>query len=285
MITSELVEWAERTLKESPAIDHWQTGRERIEAEELLEFLLGDLPDPDDEMPTFIRRRYERLVERRATGEPVPHIKGFVEFRGLRLLARPGVFVPRDSSELLVQQATRRLRGRRDPLAVDLATGTGAIALSVANEVRTATVLGTDLSSDAVSLARTNARRLDLPVRFLRGDLFSSLPRKLRGRVDVVTFHPPYLGRGELRELPDEIRRFEPEEALTDRSPRGMRLIDRAAAEAWEWLRRRGWLLVEVSPDRSRQVAAILRRAGYGHVRSTKAGLEVSRVLTARAGR
>jgi release factor glutamine methyltransferase len=285
VIARELIEWAERTLKESPAIDHWQRGRERIEAEELLEFLLGDLPDPDDEIPAFGRRKYERLVERRATGEPVPHIKGYVEFRGLRLLARPGVFVPRDSSELLVQQAARRLRGRWDPVAVDVATGSGAIALAVASEVKTAAVFGTDFSPSAVSLARANARRLGLPVRFVRGDLFSSLPRSVAGRVDVVTFHPPYLGRGELRELPDEIRRFEPEEALTDRSPRGMRLIDRAAAEAWDWLRPGGWLLIEVSPDRSRQVAAILRRAGYGDVRTTKAGLEVSRVLTARAGR
>ena len=273
---------------QSPSVDHWQKGREQLEAEELLEFVLGEFPDDlDEEVSAPARRRFERLVARRATGEPVPLITGSFEFRGLRMKVRPGVFVPRDSSEWLVAQAVTRLRRKRKPVAVDLATGAGPIALAVANEVRGADVYGTDLTKEAVALARENARHLKVPARFVRGDLYGGLPRRLAGSIDVITFHPPYLGRREIRELPDEIRFFEPHTALTDQSPTGMFLIERAAEESEDWLRPGGWIFVEVSPDRSRQVAALLRRFGFRDVRSTKdprGGVlaDASRVLVGR---
>jgi release factor glutamine methyltransferase len=279
----ELIDRAVERLEASSAIDHWQKDRERIEAEELLTHLIGDDWTAKDEIPPVIRRSFERLIARRVTGEPVPYIMGHVDFRGLELLARPGVFVPRDSSEELAEQAVRRLRGRRRPVAVDLATGSGPVALAIAHEVKGAEVYGTDLSEEAIRLARQNVRRLGLPVTFLRGDLFGALPGRIAGIVDVITLHPPYVGRRELRELPDEVTKFEPVMSLTDHSPKGMGLIGRAAMEAWHWLKPGGWLLIEVSPDRSRTVATILRHAGYRDVRSTKGGLEVTRVLTARA--
>ena len=282
MRVGDLIERGERTLIESPSVDHWQKGRERMEAEELLEFVLGDLPDDDENVPPSARRRFERMIARRATGEPVPHIKGFMEFRGLELKVRPSVFVPRDSSEWMAEQAVRRLRRRQKPVAVDLATGAGPIALAVAKEVPGAEVYGTDLTREAVALARENARLLKVPARFIQGDLYSGLPRRLAGRVDVITFHPPYLGKKELRELPDEIRHFEPHSALTDRSPTGMWLIERAVEESEDWLRPGGWILIEVAPDRSRRIAALLRRSGFRDVRSTKEGLEVSRVVLGR---
>ena len=285
MRAGDLIDRAERTLVESPAVDHWQKGRERIEAEELLDFVLGGVPNDDDEVTSPAARRYSRLVEKRATGMPVPQITGFMEFRGLKLRVRPGVFIPRDSSEYMVVQAVRRLVRRRSPVAVDLATGAGPIALGVANAVRRGEIFGADISKEAVALARENARTLHIPARFVVADVFDGLPARLRGTVDVVTFHPPYLGRREIRELPEEISRFEPHHALTDRSPRGTWLIERAAAESEEWLRPGGWLLVEVSPDRSRHISAILRRAGLREVRSTRdpsTPLDVSRVIVGR---
>ena len=170
---------AVKVLKASPAIDHWQRGRERLEAEDLLWHVLGEEPDPKDEVSAADRRRFDGLVRRRSTGEPIPFIKGYTDFRGLELLAQPGVFVPRDSSENLATQATRRLRGRGRPVHVDLATGAGTIALAVANEVPGAIVVGTDVSADAVALARKNAKRLGLRARFVTGDLFGGLPRTL----------------------------------------------------------------------------------------------------------
>jgi release factor glutamine methyltransferase len=277
---------AVKVLKASPAIDHWQRGRERIEAEDLLWHVLGEEPDPRDEVSIAQRRAFDRLIRRRLTGEPIPFIKGYARFRGLDLLVRPGVFVPRDASEFLAEQAMRRLRGRPSPMHLDLATGAGTIALAVAHEVRGASVVGTDLSSDAVKLARANAKRLGLRARFHTGDLFDGLPRALRGTVDVITLHPPYVPMRELKDLPEEIRDWEPEHALTDRSPDGLGLISRSAREAPEWLSANGWLLLEVSSDRVNHVKGVLRGEAFRDIRSTKGGpLPLTRVIVARRPR
>lgn len=279
-----LLDAAVATLTAAPAIDHWQRGRERIEAEILLEHVLGEEPDPDDVVNGRRAARFRALIDRRAAGEPIPYIVGSAEFRGLELRARPGVFVPRDSSEFLAEQAVRRLRGRKSPVHLDLATGGGPVALAVANEVPWAEVWGTDLSEDAVRLARANARRLGLRARFVAGDLFQRIPRRLAGLVDVITLHPPYVARAELRDLPDEIADWEPEHTLTDFSVDGLGLLSAAAVEAPSWLRPRGWLLVEVSPDRSAAVRRVLRSRGFSDVRSTRGGaLQVTRVIVGRA--
>jgi release factor glutamine methyltransferase len=284
---SQVLDDATRRLEASPAIDHWQKDRERIEAEDLLCHAL-DVDDADDlaperEVSAAARRRFDRMVDRRARGEPVQLIKGYAVFRGLEILARPGVFVPRDSTEFLAEQAVRRLRGRRRPIHVDVATGGGTVALAVANEVPGVRAYGTDISAEAVRVARRNAERLRLRATFVVGDLFGALPSDLGGRVDVVTLHPPYVARAEMRELPDEIRRWEPAHTLTDQSADGLGLVGRTAAEAGAWLRRGGWLLVEVSPDRARAVAGVLRSNGFRDVRSTlDRGFKVTRVMVGR---
>jgi release factor glutamine methyltransferase len=286
MTGQELIDEAVDVLEASDALDHWQHDRERVEAEELLSHLIGTDWKAGDEISPSAARRFRRLIARRATGEPVPYIKGYAEFRGLRLIAKPGVFVPRDSTEFLAEQAVRRLRSRRGtPIHLDLATGSGPVALAVAHEVPRADVHGADLHAGPIRIARENARRLGLNVQFHLGDLFGALPPALAGTIDVITFHPPYVGNKEVKTLPAEVLAFEPLESLTDHSPLGMGLIERAADEAWDWLRPNGWLLIEVSPDRSRRVAAVLRRAGFADVRSTKGGIAVTRVLTAKAGR
>ena len=286
MKARKVLDEAVKVLKVSPAIDHWQRGRERIEAEDLLWHVLGEEPDPFGDVSADQRRAFDRLVRRRATGEPIPFIKGYTEFRGLDLLVRPGVFVPRDASEFLAVQAMRRLRGRSRPVHVDLATGAGTIALAVANEVPGASVTGADVSADAVRLARANAKRLGLRARFVTGDLFGGLSRMLAGTVDVVTLHPPYVPMRELKDLPEEIRAWEPEHTLTDRSRDGLGLIIRTAREAPSWLSPDGWLLLEVSPDRVNHVKGVLRREGFRDIRSTKGGpLPLTRVIVARRPR
>ena len=284
MRARKLLQEAIRDLKASPAIDHWQKGRERIEAEDLLAFVCdGEEPDPSDDVSKKRAARFRELVARRVTGEPIPYIKGFTEFRGLELKVEHGVFVPRDSSEFLAEQAVRRLRRRTSPVHVDLATGLGTIALAVANEVPHATVYGADVAEDAVLLARKNAKRLKLGARFVQGDMFGALPEKLRGKVDVLTIHPPYVAAGELDDLPDEIRAWEPEHTLTDRSVDGLGLVARTVAEGPRWLRPKGWLLIETDPDRARDVQRVMRKGGFRDVRSTKGGeLKVTRVVVGR---
>jgi release factor glutamine methyltransferase len=286
---ADLLDEGEARLKRSPAIYHWPSDRERREAANLLSFALGDreaseeLAQLDPAVSASARARYRRLIDRRARGEPMPHILGWTTFRDLRIAVRPGAFIPRQSSELLADRAVRRLRGRRRPVAIDLATGVGPVALAVAHAVRRAEVHGTDISREAVRQARANAASLGLRnAAFHRGDLFATIPAMLRGRVDVITVHPPYIPPLELGDLPVEIRGFEPEDALTDRSADGLGLLERTAEEAPDWLRPGGWLLVEVSPDRARDVRSRLVRSRYRDVRSTRGWPDISRVVVGR---
>ena len=281
-----LIAEGERRLRRSPAIDHWPRSRERDEARILLALCLGveaDNLDDDEAVDGRGARRYANLIRRRAGGEPMAHILGWTEFRGLRLTVRPGAFVPRQSSEFTVAQALRRLRRRARPVAVDLATGIGPIALALAAGAPRAEVHATDISAAAIRQARSNAASLGLRnVRFHVGDMFAPLPRWLRGAVDVLTAHVPYVPQSELRDLPLEVRGFEPEHTLTDYTESGLSLVERAAGEGGAWLRPGGWILLEVSPDFARRVRGLLIRAGFGEVRSTKGWPEVTRVVVGR---
>jgi release factor glutamine methyltransferase len=278
-----LIREAERALKASDAVDHPHAGKERIDAEEILTHLLGHEARDGERINGSTETRFRRLLARRLSGEPVAYLTGWTTFGDLELEISRGAFIPRQSSEFMAAQAARRLRGRPHPVYVDLATGIGPVALFVAAALPRVRAFGVDVSTKPLALARRNAARLALRnIRFLKGDLFGPLPSRLAGQVDVVTIHPPYVPRREMRILPEEIVRFEPKEALTDDSPRGDRILRRVAAEASGWLRPGGWLLVEVSPDRAREVATILRRAGFGEVRSTKGPVPVSRVVVGR---
>jgi release factor glutamine methyltransferase len=279
----QVVKEAAKALRSSPHIEHPHAGKERFDAEQIVHFVLGHEADRSEELAGSDLRRFRALLARRLRGEPVAYLIGRTEFCDITLEIGRGAFIPRESSEFMVEQAARRLRGRRRPIHVDLATGIGPVALAVAKTLPRASVFGVDLSRRPVELARRNAERLRLHnVTFLRGDLFGPLSRRLQGSIDVITVHPPYVGRREIRELPNEIRFFEPIESLTDRSPRGLGLLGRVALESPAWLVKGGWLLVEVSPDRSRPVARVLREAGFRDVRSTKGGVEVSRVVVGR---
>lgn len=286
MRAAQLLDEAEAEMLQSEAIDHWQKGRERIESGELLAHVLGGPVDENAEVLAAARRRFARLLVRRLAGEPVSYITGRVEFHGLDLEVRKGVFIPRAYTEFLADQAILRLRRRSAPVHVDLATGSGAVALVVATRLPDANVLGTDLAADAVAVARRNARRLGIAnAKFVTGGLFSGLPRALRRSVDTISFHPPYIPIAELADLPAEVAGFEPIHTLTDGSDDGLGLVRQAVVESHSWLRAGGWLLVEVSPDRSRAVATLMRRSGLVEVRSTRGEWDVSRVLVGRRPR
>lgn len=268
MKTTAALRHARRALAASPALEHY-AGQEVIESHELLAFVLDRRPDPSEVLSARDLHRFERAIERRLAGEPVAMIRGWEEFRGLRIGVRPSVFVPRESSEFLAEQAVRRLRARRSPIAVDVATGVGPVALAIAHEVPHARVFATDIAAPSIRTARANARALGLEVRFIVGDGLSRLPRTIRGSVDVITLHPPYVPVGDVSELPEEFLRFEPEHTLSDGSVDGLGLARSTAVSSMTWLRRDGWLAVEVSPDMSRRVAKVLREAGLRAVAVT----------------
>jgi release factor glutamine methyltransferase len=282
MNADDLTDDAKRTLVAVNERFGWQ-GDEEDQAWDLLVHVWGREPDLDDEVPADIERKFHKLVKRRVTGEPMAFILGWVEFLDFRLNLKPGAFVPRLTTEFLAQQAIKRLRPRRTPVHVDLATGVGPVPLGVARGVPKATVYGLDISRKAVNQAKANAHRLAVGnVTFLRSDMFSALPKRLRGEVDVVTIHPPYVPRGEVSDLPIEIKGFEPQHTLTDRSSDGLGLVRRVVDEGREWLRPSGWLLIEIVAAEFRRIAPMLRKAGYTDVKSTHGELKLTRVITGR---
>ena len=278
-----LLKDAQRRIRASPRVDLWRQYVARMDADELMRSALGrdfDYGDLKTEVTSADRRRFERMVVRREDGEPVALIRGYIEFHGLELLVRRGVFTPRFSSESLADQAIKRLRGRHTPTAVDVACGAGAVALAVASRVRKARVYGVDIAPAAIRLSRQNASRLGLAnARFAAGDLLSPLPASLRGEVDVITIHPPYVTRSQVKTLPREIRDYEPRESLTDQSVDGLGLVRRLAPQARPWLRPGGWLLVEVAPDLARGVSRVMLREGYGKVASKRDAIGATRVV------
>ena len=290
LTVTEHIDKAIRKIDKSTAIDHWDRNLGRYDAEELMSEVLGRKLTAsllERTLDGTSKKRYAAMVARRVKGEPIPRIKGHYEFRGLDLLIRDNVFVPRASSELLAKEAIRALRRHRGKrVAVDVATGAGPVALAVANEVRDSDVWGVDISTDAAAVGKDNARRLRLDnAHFRAGDLLDALPRRLRGTIGVFTIHPPYVLRRDLKELPREIREFEPIVSLTDGSDDGLGLVRRLATEAHEWLKPGGVLLVEVGTYLSRRTQATLRAAGLVDVTWTKDDLGVTRVVSGRTPR
>ena len=261
---NDLLDVGERVLSDSTHI--FEDHDNRREAEELLEFCIdsdGDGAD-DGRLPRRLRERYLSLIARRAAGEPFPFLTGSIEFYGLRLEVRPGPFVPRPSSELTVARAVKRLRRRRRPVAVDVCTGSGPIALAIADELPNSEVWGADIDAEGLDQGRRNARRLNIPnVTFRKGDMYAALPGRLRGAVDLITGHIPYVPFEELGDLPTEVRNYEPVFTLSDRSSDGLGLVRRATFEAPEWLKPGGWLLLEISDDLAGKVQRICKKAGF----------------------
>jgi release factor glutamine methyltransferase len=278
------LELGERVLSDSTHI--FEDHDNRAEAEELMAFCLEEDADDLDEsevVPKRVGERFLSLVARRAGGEPFPFITGHILFFGLELKVRKGPFVPRPSSELTVERALQRLKRRTSPIVVDVCTGAGPIALAIADEAPRAEVWGADIAKDGLALARENARLLDIDnAKFSLADMYTGLPDRLKGNVDVITGHVPYVPPDEIEDLPAEVKEHEPLYTLTDESDDGLGLMRRAVNEAPEWLKPGGWLLLEVSEDLEKVVRMLCMEAGLKDKGAASDEDELSIVVEAR---
>lgn len=214
------------------------------------------------------------LVARRLHGEPIAYIVGKREFFGLDFAVSDAVLIPRPDTELIVELALERLpQGER---LLDMGTGSGAIAVSIAHTRPDAHVTALDVSDAALDVARRNAQHNGAAVRFLRSDWFSALDAAEHGaeRFNVIASNPPYIAAGD-EHLSQGDLRFEPVGALTDHAD-GLSALRIIVDGAPAYLHAGGWLLLEHGYDQAAAVRALLAARGYADVQSWRdlAGIE-----------
>jgi release factor glutamine methyltransferase len=201
------------------------------------------------------RTAARELVQRRGQREPLAYVLGDWDFRRLTLKTDARALVPRPETEIVVERCLALLEAIESPRVVDVGTGSGAIALAIAQERPDARVQATDLSAAALELARENAEANDLAVEFREGDLLAGLD----GPFDLVVSNPPYVEAGELDALEPEVRDWEPRGALVADGQ-----TERLVHDAQRVLN--GWLVLEVHEARARIVSQKLEAAGYASV-------------------
>ena len=206
--------------------------------------------------------RLQALVARRERREPLAYVLGEWGFRRLTLGVDPRVLVPRPETEVVVERVLRAIDGLVEPRVLDVGTGSGAIALAVADEHPGARVSGVDSSPDALEVARANAVRTGLPVELDECDLFAGLPA---GPWDLVVSNPPYVRLDEVDSLEPEVRDWEPRAALVAEGA-----TEAIARGALDVLREGGALVLEVAHGDAERVASLLRELGYEGVRRTR---------------
>jgi release factor glutamine methyltransferase len=265
----------------------------RLDAEILLAHTLGckridlyvhfDRPVPPEKLAAF-----REVVRQRSAGKPVKYILGKCEFMSLEFTVNESVLIPRPETEVVVEAAIEKLQAmtdRPEPLVLDLGTGSGCIAVSIAVEIRNARLIATDVSSEALAVAKTNAERHGVAgrIQFLQGDFLDAVAGAgIEGLVDLVVSNPPYVSEAELPTLPPEVRLYEPKTALVA-GPDGLAACKKIVPGAPAFLRPGGWLVLEMGRGQFESVRALAEAAGgYEEISAVKDALNIDRAFLAR---
>lgn len=276
----------EKTGRKQAEPERDRAAEARADAEALIMHVLGWdktrlLLEGNAPFPAHLAGRWQRMIARRAAGEPVQYITGEQAFYGMDFAVTPAVLIPRPETELLVEQVAKRVRalfgtgdgaggsaGGQPRLVADIGTGSGAIAVTLARLLPGWRVAACDLSAEALDVARRNARRaareadgLDGRIRFLQGDLLEPLIA-LGERVDVLVSNPPYIPSGELPHLERNVRDHEPHLAL-DGGPDGLDAYRRIMGQIGRLPEPPRLVAFEVGQGQARPVAGLLAEAGH----------------------
>lgn len=258
---------------DSPRLDAELLIADALKLTRLQVYTRHDQPLHPDEL-TAVRAR----VQRRGRREPVAYITGTRGFWSLELAVDARVLVPRPETELLVELALARLKGLEAPRVVDVGTGSGCIALSLARERPDAVITAVDASQGALAVAQKNAQTLDLKVEFRQSNLLSAVP----GPLEMVVSNPPYIASAEVDQLMPDVARYEPRLAL-DGGPDGLALIRPLIDQAATRLVPEGWLAFEFGHDQGPAVRDLLLADGrFGDVIIHRDLAGKDRVATAR---
>lgn len=253
-------------------LSHAGIDQPRLDAELLLAHVLGrqrswlwvysDTPVPADEAKTF-----NALLQRRINREPLPYILGEWEFYGRGFAVTPAVLIPRPETELLVEAVVEWAQSCSNCRIVDVGVGSGAIAVTLALELPSATLVAIDLSPQAIDVARANAQRHHVGDRiiWIEGDLLHPVHNSLFTPVDVIVANLPYIADSEIEGLMPEVRDFEPRIALAA-GEQGLLLIRRLIEQSPPVLRPCGMLALEVGLGQAEVVCGLLSEAGWGKI-------------------
>lgn len=238
-------------------------GVDRLDAQLLLGHLLGRprtwLVAHDDQwLPPTAAAAWPMALARRAHGEPLAYVLGEQEFCGLTLSVNPSVLVPRPETEVLVRWALECWPSSPSPEVVDLGTGSGAVALSIKQQQRSAQLTATDHSTEALALAQSNARRHQLDIRWARGDWWSAVSGQ---RFGLAVSNPPYIAQGDTHLA---ALSHEPQMALTSGRD-GMDALRQIIHSAPDHLLPGAWLLLEHGHDQAEAVRALLTHRGFSN--------------------
>jgi release factor glutamine methyltransferase len=260
----------------------------RLDAELLLAFAANvtreGLYTKSIAVDEILRKRGKTLVDLRASRMPLAYITGRREFYSLEFEVSPEVLIPRPETETLVSAALEALTAHPAANVIDLGTGSGAIALAIAVNAPHARVTATDISVQALEIAKQNARRLGIDERvdFRRTDCWDILDAGgALERYDLIVANPPYIREDEINALAPEVRDFEPRIALAGGTD-GLDFYRRIAAGACEHLAAEGVAIVEVGAGQADDVAAIFRAAGFSDIAIVDDLAGIPRVVKAR---
>lgn len=251
-----------------------------VDAWYLMEFCCGIsraeyLLRKTEEMPQDCLEEYQSLLAKRGERIPLQHLTGEQEFMGFSFRVSDQVLVPRQDTEVLVEEALRRLKcGRR---VLDLCTGSGCIAISIGKLRKDAAVTASDLSEEALSVARDNAERLEADISFRQSDLFEQLP----DAYDMIVSNPPYIPTRTIDDLAEEVRLHDPRMAL-DGGADGLVFYRKIIKESAPHLERGGWLLFEIGWEQADAVSEMMRENGFAEVRVIKDLAGLDRVVEGR---
>ncbi len=283
MTVLKALHWATNYLKDS-GIDHPRLNAELLLAhalrlhKEQLYIRLNDL------LTEVERERMEELVQRRASREPLQYILGRQEFWSIPLKVDPRVLIPRPETEHLVEEAIsilKNISSQKIPSVLELGTGSGAIAIALAKEGRGMFLVATDLSEDALRVARENAKEAGVSDRicWVKGDLLQ--PFRFKNRFDLILSNPPYVPDSEIDELAGEIKDHEPLLALKGGED-GLDFYRRLIPQLPFYLKRGGWILLEVGSSQAERVSELIKAVGpFQNVQGVKDLAGIERVVKA----
>lgn len=256
----------------------------RLEAEILLAHVmkvdrLQLYLSPDTPLTPDERARFREIIKKRRSGVPRQYLTGEVQFYGLRFRVRKDVFIPRPETEELLEKALGLIPRDRDLSCVDLGTGSGVIAVSLAKYLPRLKVTAVDLSTEALKLAQENAKLNEVSDRVdvVRSDWFERVP----GKFDLVVSNPPYIPEEEMDDLPDEVREHEPHRAL-DGGRAGMEEIAKLARGLKEHMRAGAMALFEIGDGQGAMVREEMKDAGLVEIRVERDLAERERYVIAR---